>query len=62
MGYRPPTCVLASTPNADADVVVDVLQRVDGVFVEASAEIAGGGGVGNALGAQGIEEVDVVAA
>ena len=49
-------------PNAGADVVVDVLQGVDGIFVEASAEIACGGGIGNALSAQGIEEVDVIAA
>ena len=49
-------------PDADANVVVDVLQRVDVSAVEASAEIACRGGIGNALGVEGVEEVDIVAA
>ena len=51
-----------SFPNADAHVVIDILECVDGIFAEASTEIAGGGGIGNALGAEGVEEVDIVAA
>ena len=50
------------TPHADADVVEDVLQDVDVGRAEASTEIASGGGVGDALSAEGVEEVDVVAA
>jgi len=49
-------------PDADANIVVDVLQRVDVIAVEASAEIACRGGIGDALGAEGIEEADIVAA
>jgi len=51
-----------SPPDADANVIVDVLERVDVVAVEASAEIARRGGVGDALGAERVEEVDIVAA
>ena len=50
------------SPHADANLAVDVLQDVDGFGSEASAEIAGSGGIGNALGAEGVEEVDIVAA
>ena len=49
-------------PDADADLIEDVLQEVDVGHGEASAKIAGGSGVGNALGAEGIEKVDIVAA
>ena len=51
-----------SFPNADARVVIDILECVDGIFAEASTEIAGGGGIGNALSAESVEEVDIVAA
>ena len=49
-------------PDADADVVEDVLQGVDVDAGEAAAEIAGRGGIGNAAGAEGVEEDFVVAA
>ncbi len=42
-------------PNADADIVIDVLQGIDVGRGEASAEIAGGGWIGDALGAQSVE-------
>ena len=48
-------------PDADADVVIDVLQAVDAGRIEAPAEIASRGGIGNALGAQGVEIVDIIA-
>src|ERR1044071_267183 len=51
-----------ASPDVEADLVEDVLERVDRCFAEASAKVAGGGGIGNALGVEGIEEVDVVAA
>jgi WD40 repeat protein len=38
------------------------LEQVDVAFVEAPAEITGGGRIGDAPGAEGVEEVDVVAA
>ena len=48
-------------PNADADIVIDVLQGVDVGHGEASAEIAGGGWIGDALGAQSVEIIDIIA-
>ena len=39
-------------PNADADIVIDILQGIDVGLGEASAEIAGGGWIGDALGAR----------
>jgi hypothetical protein len=44
-----------------ADLVEDVLECVDVGRAEAAAEVAGGGGVGNAAGTEGVEEVAVVA-
>ena len=49
-------------PGLDADVVEDVQERVHILGLEAPAEIAGGGRIGDAAGAQGIEEDLVVAA
>ena len=49
-------------PDADADVVEDVLQLVDVIDAKAAAEIACGGGIGNPAGAQGVEIDGVVAA
>ena len=43
-------------------LVEDVLEGLDVVGGEAAAEVAGGGGVGDAVGAQGVEEDLVVAA
>src|SRR5262249_51636324 len=48
-------------PDADAYVVDAVLQLAEGGLVEAAAEVAGGGRVGDPLGAQGVEE-DLVGA
>src|SRR5205823_5340488 len=45
-----------------AHAVIDILQGVDVSDGKASAEVACGGGIGDALGAQRVEEVDVVAA
>ena len=47
-------------PNADADIVIDILQGIDVGRGEASAEIAGGGWIGDALGAQSVEIIDIV--
>ena len=49
-------------PDLAADVVEDVEQRVDVLGLEAAAEVAGRGRVGNAAGAEGVEEDFVVAA
>ena len=49
-------------PELHACVIEDVLEEVDFIRVETSAIIAGGSGVGNALGAEGIEKGGVVAA
>jgi hypothetical protein len=49
-------------PHAHADVVDRVLQLAEGGLVEAAAEVAGGGRVGDTLGAQGVEEDLVLAA
>src|ERR1700730_1741191 len=48
-------------PNVSANLVIDVLQQVDLEDVEAATKITRGRRVGNALGAQGVEEVDIVA-
>ena len=42
-------------------MIEDVLEDLDIVGGEAAAEVAGGGGVGDAVGAEGVEEDDVVA-
>ena len=47
-------------PNADADIVVDILQGIDVGFGETSTEIASGGWIRDALGAQSVEIIDVV--
>jgi hypothetical protein len=49
-------------PEFHACVIENVLEEVDFVGVETSAIIAGGGGIGNALGAEGIEKGGVVTA
>src|ERR1022692_2598223 len=46
-------------PDADADVVIEVLQDVDVVGIEASAKIARGRGIGNASCAEGVEIIDI---
>ena len=48
-------------PDTDADIVIDVLEAVDASHIEAPAEIASRGGIGNAAGAQGVEIVDIIA-
>ena len=49
-------------PNANAHVIEKVLQEVDVGNREASAEVARGRRIGDALGSQGVEIVDIVAA
>ena len=49
-------------PDLEPGLIEDVLEGLDVVGGEAAAEVAGGGGVGDAVGAQGVEEDDVVAA
>jgi hypothetical protein len=49
-------------PDAQADVVDGVLQLTDRRLTEAAAEVASGGGVGEAAGAEGVEEDLVLAA
>jgi hypothetical protein len=49
-------------PEFHACVIEDVLEEVDFVGVETSAIITGGGGIGNAFGAEGVEKGGVVAA
>ena len=51
-------CFQTLTPG----LVEDVLEGLDVVGGEAAAEVAGGGGVGDAVGAEGVEEDLVVAA
>ena len=48
-------------PDLDPGLIEDVLEGLDVVGGEASAEVAGGGGVGDSVGAEGVEEDDVVA-
>ena len=50
-------CFQTLTPG----LVEDVLEGLDVVGGEAAAEVAGGGGVGDAVGAEGVEEDLVVA-
>jgi hypothetical protein len=47
-------------PSLDADVVEDVQERVHVLGLEAPADIPGGGRIGDAAGAQGVEEDLVV--
>lgn len=49
-------------PECHASVIEDVLEEVDFVGVETSAKIAGGGGIGKALGTEGVEKGGIVAA
>ena len=48
-------------PDLESGLIEDVLEGLDVVGREASAEVAGGGGVGDAVGAEGVEEDEVVA-
>jgi hypothetical protein len=49
-------------PDLESDLIEDVLEGLDVVEPEASAEVTGGGGVGDAVGVEGVEEDDVIAA
>ena len=49
-------------PDLQARVVDDVEQRLNAVRGKAATEVAGRGGIGDAAGAQGVEEDLVVAA
>jgi hypothetical protein len=49
-------------PDADANVVIYVLEGVDVGDIETSAEVTCGSGIGDALSPEGVEEVDVIAA
>ncbi len=46
-------------PDPDARLIEDVLEDLDVLGGEAAAEVAGGGGVGDAVGAEGIQEDEV---
>src|SRR5271168_3446097 len=48
-------------PDEQALVVDDLHQRGDALGLETPEEIASGGGVGDALGAQGVQKVFIVA-
>jgi hypothetical protein len=48
-------------PDLDPGLIEDILKGLDIVGGEASAEVAGGSGVGNSVGAQGVKEDDIVA-
>ncbi len=48
-------------PDFDADQIEDALEGLDIIGGEASAEVTGGGGIGDAVGAEGVEEDEVVA-
>ena len=48
-------------PELESDLIEDVLECLDVIGGEASAEVAGRGGVGDAVGAECVEEDDVVA-
>jgi hypothetical protein len=50
-----------SFPDLDPGLIEDVLEGLDVVGREPPAEVARGGGVGDAVGAEGVEEDDVVA-
>jgi hypothetical protein len=49
-------------PDADANVVIDILEGVDVSDVKTPAEVTCGSGIGDTLGSKGVEEVDVIAA
>src|SRR5512135_3185072 len=49
------------SPELEPGLIEDVLEDLDVLGREAPAEVARGGGVGDAVGAEGIEEDDVVA-
>jgi hypothetical protein len=48
-------------PDFDPHLIEDVLKGLDVVGGETAAEVAGGGGIRDAVGAQGVEEDDVIA-
>ena len=48
-------------PELDPRLIEDVLEGLDVLGREATAEVAGGGGVGDAVGAEGVEEDDIIA-
>ena len=48
-------------PDLEPGLIEDILEGLDVVSSEAAAEVARGGGVGDAVGAQGVQEDDVVA-
>lgn len=48
-------------PELEPSLIEDILEGLDVVAGEAAAEVTCGGGVGDAVGAQGVEEDDVVA-
>ena len=48
-------------PDLDPGLIEDILEGLDVVGGEAAAEVARGGGVGDAVGAEGVEEDNVVA-
>src|SRR6202022_354872 len=47
-------------PDLESGLIEDVLEGLDVVGREASAEVARGGGVGNAVGTERVEEDDVI--
>jgi hypothetical protein len=48
-------------PDFDPRLIEDILKGLDVLDGEASAEVAGGGGLGDAVGPEGVEEDDIVA-
>ena len=48
-------------PDLEPGLIEDILEGLDVVGGEAAAEVAGGGGVGDAVGPEGVEEDEVVA-
>jgi hypothetical protein len=57
-----PEIVGLLSPESQPCVIVDILEAVDLFGTEASTIIAGGGGIGSALGTEGVEKRGVVAA
>jgi hypothetical protein len=57
-----PEIVGLLSPESQPGIIVDILEAVDLFGTEASTIIAGGGGIGSALGAEGVEKRGVVAA
>ena len=47
-------------PQTDTNLVKGVLQEVDALGLEASAKVTCRGGIGDALGAEGIQEMEVL--